>query len=317
MSKQSPGLVIGCTNRKRHPPEPTLTASSLESGPQSYLQAQWRKRLLRRHPRVCADDLYCGRAFTEAVAATDAFAGPLWVVSAGLGLVASTDAVPGYDLTITPTADESIQRRLSSDVFCPDAWWRTVNRQSRNQAPLSALIDEQLKHRSLMVLALSTQYLNLVAADLRTLPTEVLGRVRVLTRRPLSPALGHIAPASVVYGDQLDGPDSPIPGTTGDFASRMARHFAEQIWSQTPEEDACSHQRLVNRRLRTLGRPAKSARTRKSDSEILSLIHRCWRRTRGCSGRMLRLLRDEEMVACEQGRFRRLFLLAASQRDRQ
>ena len=66
-----------------------------------------------------------------------------------------------------------------------------------------------------------------------------------------------------------------------------------------------------------LGRPTNAPRTRKSDSEILNLIHRRWRRVEGRSGRMLRLLRDEEMIACEQGRFRRLFLLAASQRDGQ
>ena len=314
MFKQSPGLVVGCTNRKRYPPELALTASSLELGPQTHLQAQWRKRLSRHHPRVRAEDLYCGRAFTEAVAAAGKFAGPLWIVSAGLGLVGSSDAVPSYDLTITPTADESIQRRLLSDGFSQDAWWRTVNRGSRTPAPLSTLIHGELKHRPLMVLAISTQYLHLVAADLRTLSSDTLGRIRVLTRWRLPPALGHLAPASIVYGDKLDGPDSPLPGTIGDFAPRTARHFAEQIWSHAPGADARGHQRLVNRNLRRLGRPAKPARTRKSDSEILRLIHTFWRRVDGRSGRMLRFLRDEQMVACEQGRFRRLFHLAASQR---
>ena len=131
---------------------------------------------MRCHPRVRAEDLYCGRAFTEAIAAASVFAGPLWVVSAGLGLVQSSDFVPSYNLTITPTSDESIQRRLSSDEFRLDAWWRIVNRKSRNHTPLTTLIHEQLRRRSLMVLALSTQYLYLVAADLRNLSTNVLGK---------------------------------------------------------------------------------------------------------------------------------------------
>lgn len=168
-----------------------------------------------------------------------------------------------------------------------------------------------------MVLAISPLYLHLVATDLRTLSANALERVRVLTRWRLPPALGHFAPASIVYGDQLDGPDSPIPGITGDFASRTARHFAEVIWSQAPNANARGHQRMVNRKLRRLRRPVKPARTRMSDSEILRLIHRSWRRVEGRSGRMLRLLRDEQMIACEQGRFRRLFHVAATQRDGQ
>ena len=34
--------------------------------------------------------------------------------------------------------------------------------------------------------------------------------------------LNHLTTCSLAYGDRLDGPDSPLPGTGADFASRMA-----------------------------------------------------------------------------------------------
>ena len=48
-------------------------------------------------------------------------------------------------------------------------------------------------------------------------------------------------------------------------------------------------------------------RVRKTDSEITQLIIKNWEKSSGYSSRMHRILRDEELVSCEQKRFQKLF----------
>ena len=51
-----------------------------------------------------------------------------------------------------------------------------------------------------------------------------------------------------------------------------------------------------------------------SDEEIIKKIQQLWDKADGKSNKMLRVLRDEESIACEQGRFSRLFKLAKSEK---
>ena len=99
-----------------------------------------------------------------------------------------------------------------------------------------------------------------------------------------------------------------------DFASRMARHFAEYVWKKEPHGTFNTHHQLLKASLEGLRRPKKTTRIRRSDLEIIDLIHELWERAGGRSSRMLRLLRDEQQTACEQNRFQQLFHLAAEQR---
>ncbi|MGF6923880.1 hypothetical protein OKW28_008077 [Paraburkholderia sp. 40] len=56
-----------------------------------------------------------------------------------------------------------------------------------------------------------------------------------------------------------------------------------------------------------LKKPVIPVRERKTDSEILALLRKNWDRFDGTSARLLRFLRDEALVACEQSRFRNLW----------
>ena len=52
---------------------------------------------------------------------------------------------------------------------------------------------------------------------------------------------------------------------------------------------------------------AQPSRKRLSDDEILKVIDAHWDKAKGQSGLMLRVLRDDLNLACEQGRFKHLF----------
>jgi hypothetical protein len=114
---------------------------------------------------------------------------------------------------------------------------------------------------------------------------------------------------------RFSGPDSPLPGTLSDFAQRAMRHFVQAVLPRAPAGgDATSHQVAVEQSLIGLRSQADIRRNRVPDGEIIELIARHWTRADGKSARMLRLLRDQLGLACEQGRFARLFQEAAAQR---
>jgi hypothetical protein len=122
----------------------------------------------------------------------------------------------------------------------------------------------------------------------------------------------QLLPYVLPYDARFDGPDSDIPGTRGDFASRALRHFAEVIFPNS-SNSLETHKRAVVRHLKDWRMPRKLEREPKSDEDIIKIIKRTWATTKGQSGRALRHLRDVEEIACEQGRFRLLFHRAAKQ----
>ena len=119
-------LVTPCTNRKKRLAVPLLQARNLPLGSQEQAFAEWRHRVLSYTDRQPARETYCGRGFSEALATARATMQPLWIISAGLGLISADEAIPPYDLTLSAASLNSIQTRILSS-FCPARWWRQLN----------------------------------------------------------------------------------------------------------------------------------------------------------------------------------------------
>jgi hypothetical protein len=112
-----------------------------------------------------------------------------------------------------------------------------------------------------------------------------------------------LRPYVMPYDDRLDGPDSPVRGTRGDFAGRALHHFAEYIVRDGDNQSAGEHGAAVSAALSGWRMAARFDRQRLEDSEVLALIRDHWDAERGSTARLLRRLRDDLGVACEQGRF--------------
>lgn len=305
-------LVTLCTNRKKRSAPPILQARNLPTGSQERVFEIWRVRVSSWTERQPVTATYCGRGFTEALVAAHFTAQPLWVISAGLGLIAANEAIPPYDLTLSATSPNSIRTRITPPPFCPTLWWRQLNQLHEPARSLAGLV--QAYPSATVVITLSSAYVKLVTADLATLPPPVLDRVRLVgpvSDQGLSPVL---QPLWMPYDARFDGPNSPNPGTRADFPQRVARHFAEQIAARDPKATPSQHRGWVAEALATLQPAAIPRRRQLDDTAILALIARCWDRACGSAARMLRLLRDEEGVACEQGRLARLFKQFKQQR---
>jgi hypothetical protein len=166
-----------------------------------------------------------------------------------------------------------------------------------------------------MVISLPVSYRDLVHEDLLSAGNAALRKVRLVGPLDLECVAPRLGPLVMPYDDRLNGPDSPLDGTRSDFPQRAARHFLEDACADgladDPEEDAAR----VRASLRDLTWPEQANRRQLGDDEIVKVILSSWGRASGQSTKMLRLLRDEERIACEQGRFVQLFKRAANLRQ--
>jgi hypothetical protein len=178
------------------------------------------------------------------------------------------------------------------------------------RTPLADLVRQN--EAVIMVLALPEAYACMVAADLLTLPDSDLCRLRLIGPRNASRLPEKLRGVLMPYDDRFDGMDSVNSGTRSDFAQRAGRHFVEEILLADYERSPKDHALAVAGILEKMARPVTVRRRSLSDQEIVVLIEQHWGSACGKSSRMLRVLRDDLLVACEQKRFQRLFQIACN-----
>jgi hypothetical protein len=150
----------------------------------------------------------------------------------------------------------------------------------------------------------------MVAADMGGIADSDLERVRIFTRASRAEVAPRLRPVMMPYDSRFDGPDSPIAGTRSDFAARALWHFATKVLKRAPQGTAASHARAVRGIVSRFRDQQIPIRLRRSDEELLELITEHWSAAGGRKTRLLRILRDDLGVACEQARFNRLVALA-------
>lgn len=283
-----PIVLVNCSGRKRsgldRPP-------SLEASPSV---TNWFISGLSKKG-VPAVDLYVGRSFQLARQAADLATADIMIVSAGLGLVSGGTTIPWYEATVSGSG--SIAKRFDKQ---PREWWRLL----QNESPYASSWPPSER---LLLVAVSSPYLQMIVEDLAIHPTENL---RIFTRACPKTVPPSIRCALMPYGRSFDGPESPIPGTMTDFASRALYHFTQSIFNVAPKAGLDEHRRMVSALMDQWSPPVRRVGRTATDQEIIALIGGRASDVEWRASRMLRLLRDELGVACEQKRFGKLFHLA-------
>lgn len=297
--KPVPLVITTCTNRKRKPVPDHLQMRALSSSSMACVAADWCGRLRKAVVLHPASEIYGGRGFREAAAAASELDAQLMVVSAGLGLIEATRPIPPYASTILHDAPDGVPARVT-DGFSASGWWAAISEESPFAVSLRQATDT---HVGLILAALSDAYIEMVSGELMSLPGDTLSRLRLFTRASIERVPPGLRPFVMPYDDRLNGPDSEIQGTLGDFASRALRHFAKNIAHAQDSRTAGEHSAAVTASLEGQRAPRKIERIRYDDAAMLDLIRTRWDDP---NGRSLRRFRDEFNVACEQGRFRAL-----------
>ncbi|SEI52245.1 hypothetical protein [Paraburkholderia diazotrophica] len=296
--RPTPTILTNCTGRKRAKGTAISLSTVTLGNTLDGVALNWAEAVKSAPPNHVAEELYAGRSFAEAKRVSAALGASLRIVSAGLGIVSAEERIPNYDLTVG-SGHNSLATVLTGFSASASDWWSALTLQFDTPRTLrSALRDAD---DVLVMLALPASYLNLIVNELAALPARQVNRLRIFTssygRTILPPAVRHTA---MPYDDRLE--TSRLPGTRTDFPQRALRHFVEDLSGH--ELDLCVAAKVVAESMHQLNKRPVPVRTRMSDHEIAALIRENWSRFQGASTQLLRYLRDEASVACEQRRFR-------------
>jgi len=292
-------VLTTCTHRKRKSVVDSLHMSSLPKADMEALAADWAGRLSAEDRRFSAIAIYGGRGFREAATAAALLDARLMVVSAGLGLIDASLTVPPYACTVLAGSPDSVAERVNG-TFSKVGWWAALRVSSPFATDLAQAIAVQ---PGLILAALSDTYLDMISVELCALPLADRERLRIFTRVPLERVVKPLRSCVMPYDDRLDGPDSPLRGTRSDFAARALHHFARHLSQGQDGRSVADHVDAIRVAIGSWRMPEKIDRVRHDDGTLLELIRSHWDKAGGSSSRLLRLLRDDLQIACEQGRF--------------
>jgi len=280
-----------------------MLARSLCRGGYEALSSDWADRVTDAAKICAAEQLYCGRAVTETLQAAGALNAEVAFLSAGLGVVPRHASVPAYSLTSSPGMPDSIGARLT-EAYTPQRWWKALLKARRQGRALAHLIDDLAP--SLILVVLPASYLQMVHEDLETLPTSVQRRFRILGPRKATDVPTALSRYWLPYDARLDNAQSGFNGTTGDFPHRALRHFSTCIAPARRSSSFDQHRQAVELFLKRFTPYVRQQGVPASDDEVLKEIRQLWNICGGNRSRMLRELRTNRGIACEQSRFRGL-----------
>ncbi len=257
----------------------------------------WRNSLASQSSRLPADQLYVGRSILEARNVSLDIGAQLFIVSAGIGLVKSAELIPGYDMSASGKGTELAVTLTRLGAKKSD-WWHLLG----SGKGFGWLLRENPD--TTVLISLPSEYLDMVLGDLEALPSEDLARIRVFTSPAGRKKIGKVPRLpSLPYDERLES-IAGYAGTRSDFPQRALKHFVAELNGHLlPIEEAS---RAVAASLGGFECKAIPLRRRLDDGEIRGLIRKAWESIGGNSSKLLRHLRDTELVACEQGRFSRL-----------
>jgi hypothetical protein len=291
-------VFTACTNRKRVPAVNDLTGRHLPKGNLETIVEAWIARLEAQSTALRVGDLYVGRGYQEARTAALSMQASHFIVSAGIGVVSTNDVSPSYSLTVVRGQADSVLDRIEPVADAP-AWWSTLRNRTRNAS------QHDWSKFSSLVFALPREYLRMADSLFAELPDPT--KVRIIARTNSETLNPKYTASTIRYDARLDGNGSPFAGTLSDFASRALRHFAEHVYATAPDASITQHQAMVDSLLAQYSVREIPERQKLTDPEIQQLILQHWDTVDGRSGKMLRHLRRELGIACEQGRFKNLF----------
>jgi hypothetical protein len=143
-----------------------------------------------------------------------------------------------------------------------------------------------------------------VREDLDAIPPSDLSRVWVFTSPAGQKKVGQVPELAVLpYDERLESIIGHA-GTRSDFPQRALKHFVSALAAHLLPIGEASL--AVSAALGDVQHKAIPKRKRLNDVEIRELIRQAWDNFGGNSTKILRHLRDKELVACEQGRFSKL-----------
>ena len=180
-------------------------ALNLEEGLIDQVSKEWSEKVKGSiHETLPARDQYVGRSFKEVKKIEKTQKINWHIISAGLGLIDSEEAIPSYDLTITNGSSNSILKKFICNSDISD-WWKKVNEVfNQTSSPIAELIDN--KKDTLFLFALTKSYFNLIKNEFSKINDK--SKIRLFGYKDSSNLDQSVKKYFLPYNSSFDGPDS-------------------------------------------------------------------------------------------------------------
>lgn len=302
-------VIVTCTNRKKGDPHPDTQLRLMKDKDLPARLARWTQALMTHSAEgTPALDLYGGNYWSVIrgmAKNNDAFSHVrFWVISAGFGLIPIDRAICSYAATFSSSKPDSVLPDKPSR-FTHEEWWGGLSEWHKQQGnPISCIADLAKAYPSEpLIVALSPEYLTAVYRDLYT-AREFLYNANHLVI--ISSGSGKKGPLKNNFLP-CDARMEHIVGVSRmALNARIIHHVLTA--NSINETNAVDLEHKYSALLRDLPSANYPVREVSTDEEVLSFIRKSIQNgLTASSGQLLRIYRDSGK-ACEQSRFRGLFL---------
>lgn len=303
-------IVVACAERKRNSAGAPVRLGSVKAQALSERFQTWWSRLSRARAVWPADQLYIGDHWAVArdlprAAQARGFAPTLWVASAGYGLVHAETPLAAYSATFAPHSPDAVARGADDPLASSRWWWRALSRAplANGMYPRSlAGVARVVSKTATFVVVGSPAYVGAMSEDLvelaSTSPAELLlvttshGSFPEQLKQHLIPTVGALRLS--------------LGGALTSLHVRVARELLQRLG---PRELTAKRARehVLDLVARAPSLPCVK-RAGASDEQIRVFVRKHLKQDPTATH--TRLLRDLRArgIACEQSRFRSLFL---------
>ena len=175
-------------------------------------------------------------------------------------------------------------------------WWKFQCSTKYSLPSISSLVSD----KDLILISVSSEYLKLIYEDL----LQVKSRLIIFTGFNDQNVLKSLSQYMSPYTENFDGPDGVLRGTNRDFAQRCHADFLIRYNKFNNIEQTLESIKLDMKKWRS---PVKNKNKKTTDEEIVKLIRKYILSYNNYRD-LLRYFRYDLKIACEERRFKNLFL---------
>tara|TARA_X000000950_G_C13819060_1_gene621094 strand:+ start:437 stop:1249 length:813 start_codon:yes stop_codon:yes gene_type:complete len=259
---------------------------------QKKLQDQWNIQINKDYNLVYCENLYNGNGFKRISKILDNK--EFFVVSAGLGLLSSKNKIPSYEASVKHFKEKiGLQNGVKFDYA---SWWKFLCSTKYSLPGIHSLVSD----KDLILISVSSEYLKLIYEDL----LQVKSKLIIFTGFNDQTVLKSLSQFMSPYTENFDGPDGVFRGTNRDFAQRCHADFLTRYNKFNNIEQTLESIKLDMKKWRS---PIKHKNKKTTDEEIVKLIKKYIPSYNNYRD-LLRYFRYDLKIACEERRFKNLFL---------
>jgi len=310
-------LITNCTSSKSSKLKHDVNIKDI-SGDAHSPSKQWLNKLKKQKDLVAAIDVYVGDHWSKVYEIYN-LNHPIWVVSAGYGLIPAKRAVSSYNATFNGNNENSVSRFYSGETLTDKniIWWNEINLKKKPQTKPIGPIEELYKNNpsDIFFIVLPPNYLKVLAPELHKLITSgIINSENTFifsSKQTLKPLLQNL------FFQAKDDFCEQLGGSRISLNIRLASKILKEL---TLERAVAPQVKKIYNDMLTNSAPAERFNRKKMTdedvgnfimNELLSMTLK-----ESSASKVLRILRDKGM-ACEQKRFSNLYKTIAEKQLKQ